>query len=206
MLRVLAWNFSHGIHGIHRTMRSGLCHADGADFRGSRAEQILWSSVSSVWNDNSDRRTKGHNAPRTCLEFFTRNTQNHAEWIVSRRRCGLSRKRAEQILWSSVSSVWDDNSDRRTKGHNAPRTCLEFFTRNTRNTQIFFWTEEHKNIFLFLLQRLKGREVFGTTNGHSFTNEGCDSQRMVINLIIRRYNFYLFIHRCGLFAGMERWM
>ena len=134
----------------------------------------------------------------------------HTEYTEYTEPCGVdcvtqtARTFAEVVrsnfLWSSVSSVWDDNSDRRTKGHNAPRTCLEFFTRNS---QIFFG---QKNIFLFLLQRRKGREVFGTTNGHSFTTEGYDSQCMVINLIIRRYNFYLFIHRCGLFAGMERWM
>ena len=48
-----------------------------------------------LWDDNFDKRTKEHNALRPCLEFFTRNTQNHAEWIVSRRRRGLSQKSCE---------------------------------------------------------------------------------------------------------------
>ena len=53
--------FSHGTHGTHRIPAGCyLFHADGADFRGNRAEQILWSSVSFVWDDNFDKRTKEH--------------------------------------------------------------------------------------------------------------------------------------------------
>ena len=102
------------------------------DFFVSRRRRGLSRSLKNTNFCETIILTKEHNAPRPCLEFFTRNTLNHAEWIVSRRRRGLSRSRAEQILWSSVSSVWNDNSDRRTKGHNAPRTCLEFFTRNSQ--------------------------------------------------------------------------
>ena len=45
LFNLLIFYISTRLYGIYRTMRSGLFHADGADFRGSRAEQILWSSV-----------------------------------------------------------------------------------------------------------------------------------------------------------------
>ena len=122
---------SHGIHGIHRIPAGCyLFHADGADLRGLCFNLSTWLHRLNGLAMQGDIQWNLFNLLIFYLSTrIIRNIQNHAEWIVSRRRRGLSRKPC---------------------GANSVEFC---------ECETIILTKEHKNIFLFSRKDAKFRKA-----------------------------------------------